>query len=459
MFDAPIWLVYIACFFVVYYFARKISQGFWQKADNAVANVIICVGSLAIYACYSMSASVILLFVGTILYYYSQQEITVRAVVGPIFIAMAILFLAVVKYWNFAAQLMNINITHNYYLIGISFYVFTFIGYIVDTAYRRHEPMPKFSDVMILLSLWPHLAAGPILRIENIRQYINEKLKLDFLHFRLAAILIIGGLGKKFFLADNLGYYVNHGIATGITHMNGLEALAILLGFTGQIYFDFSGYSDMALGLAALMGFRLPANFNYPYLSTSLAEFWSRWHISLSSWFRDYLYIPLGGSRRGSMYINLLVVFMISGLWHGAALHFIMWGVIHGSLLCVEKCGMQFLEKIPKFFRWLYTFAIVTFAWGWFRLENSDAKNIAKKILQFRTYADYDINISKYLVVPLCFFLLFLFIDHKIKYYKVAEDGFVNTDISAKAYLYITVLFVGMVFFGPAKLPFIYFQF
>lgn len=308
MFTTASWLLYVVFFFIVYYAVTWLARRRGSD-DNGLRNQLIALGSIWLYSLWSQSAALILVGFCIVIYLYSQQTRLVRAVSAPLWIAVALFYLAFVKYWNFAAGQLGIPWKHHFYIIGISFYVFTLIGYVIDTAYRKHRPLDRFSHVVLLLSFWPHLAAGPILRLENMRSHIARKLPLTVEHLRLAVLLIAGGLAKKFFLADNLGTYVNVNIDTGVDRMNGFEALITLLAFTGQIYFDFSGYSDIAIGAATLMGFRLPANFNHPYRAVSLEEFWARWHISLSTWFRDYLYIPLGGSRRGNLYLNLLTVF------------------------------------------------------------------------------------------------------------------------------------------------------
>jgi D-alanyl-lipoteichoic acid acyltransferase DltB (MBOAT superfamily) len=456
MLTTPAWLLYVGLFFGVYVVSAQLASRRGRDA-NSTRNFVVAVGSIWLYSLWHQPAAAILVGFCVVLYFYSQQSPLVRAVSAPLLITVGLAYLAFVKYWNFTARMLDIPWKHNFYIIGISFYVFTLVGYVVDTAYRRHRPLTRFSHVVILLSFWPHLAAGPILRLENIRKHIERKLPLTSEHLLLAATLIVVGLSKKFFVADSLGTYVNKNLEN-IEHMNGLEALVSLLGFTAQIYFDFSGYSDIAIGAATLMGFRLPANFNHPYRAASLEAFWSRWHISLSTWLRDYLYIPLGGSRRGNLYLNLLTVFAVSGLWHGAATNFIVWGLIHGGALCLEKLLGQRWQQAPRGARHLATLTIVICAWAFFRLDIDHAQLLLSKVFTLKSYATYT-RASSYYVLPVVGLLPFLVIDQVWPYYRVEADGFIAADMRTPHLVYATLMLVLFLYLGSGGLPFIYFQF
>ncbi len=493
MFDRPEWVVYVGAFFLVYLIV-SVWPNTAAPTRNARQNAIIAAGSIGLYALWNVAAALALLVLCAGVYLYSHQSRFVRAASAPLFIAVSLGYLAFVKYWGFAADNLGIPWKHHLFVIGISFYVFTLVGYLIETAYRRQKPLTEFSHAVILLSFWPHLAAGPILRLDNIRQHIERKLELSGEALKLATILIIGGLGKKLFLADNLGTYVNANLDHGAAAMTGIDATATLLGFAAQIYFDFSGYSDIALGAALLMGFRLPANFNYPYRARSLGEFWGRWHISLSTWFRDYLYIPLGGSRRGSLYINLLVVFVLSGLWHGAAFHFLIWGLIHGVALCLERAyewteagALRRLEGLrdslarrsdrikallPSASRyvwrpvarlkgvtgWTLTTAVVLLAWAYFRADWRTGSAWIARIFDFHSYRHYKSAESAYYVLPLFGLVPFLGIDHLFRYYRV-EAGLVQMRVTLPQMIYAAVLFVLALLFSGTGLPFIYIQF
>ena len=255
--------------------------------------------------------------------------------------------------------------------IGISFFTFQALSYVVDVYRRKVPAQKKLLNVALYISFFPQLIAGPIVRYQEINGQIeNRSVTLD--DFAQGARRFIYGLSKKVLIANVMAagadalYALDAGRVTG-----GMAWLAAIL-YTFQIYYDFSGYSDMAIGLGRMFGFRFSENFRYPYLSRSIREFWRRWHISLSSWFKEYLYIPLGGSRRGRgrTYLNLFIVFALTGIWHGAGLSFLLWGLYHGALSVLERLGLEKgLKKIGPF-AFLYAFIAVVFGWVLFRVED-----------------------------------------------------------------------------------------
>jgi alginate O-acetyltransferase complex protein AlgI len=256
--------------------------------------------------------------------------------------------------------------------LGLSFFLFQAITYSVD-VYRRHcLPAQQFTQVLLYISLFPQLVAGPIVRYEE----IAERLKRRYTNLeRVAGGLerFIIGLAKKVVIADSLGGVVDALFALPAGEIGMLTAWFAALLFALQIFFDFSGYSDMAIGIGKCLGFHFPENFNQPYRSGSMQEFWRRWHMTLSRWFRDYIYIPLGGNRRGPFrtYLNLLGVFALTGFWHGASWNFLAWGMIHGAFLLFEKLGLlKVLSHIPTIARWFYVWGVVIVAWVFFRAES-----------------------------------------------------------------------------------------
>ncbi len=249
--------------------------------------------------------------------------------------------------------------------IGISFYTFQKISYLVDIRRKQAQPVRSFRDYLLYILCFPQLIAGPIVRYQTIALEIQSR---SFtIENRVQGLFRFGiGLLKKLLIANNLGAYAQ-AIFSGETLFFGQETAALaILAYAFQIYFDFSAYSDMAIGLGRFMGFHFPENFNSPYISTSITEFWRRWHMTLSAWMRDYLYIPLGGNRVKSplrLYANLSLVFLISGFWHGASWNFVIWGAMHGALLVVERLGLaKVLAKIPAM-AWLWTFFWACLAW------------------------------------------------------------------------------------------------
>lgn len=296
------------------------------------------------------------------------------------------------KYLNFIT--MNISALtgrdytlHNIVLpLGISFYTFQQLSFVID-SYKDTVPNYGFIEYALFVSFFPQLVAGPIvLHSEMVPQFKatlkNKKPKLE--HLYEGAQYFILGLSKKLLIADTLGRGVDWGYQN-ILFLNSISAIFIILGYTLQIYFDFSGYCDMAIGLGKLFGFNITQNFNSPYKALSISEFWKRWHMTLTRFFTTYLYIPLGGNRKGKLrtYINVLIIFTISGLWHGADWTFVLWGFLHGIVMVFERIiGFERLNKIPKFIRWGVTFGLINLFWILFRAETFlDATNILKRIL------------------------------------------------------------------------------
>jgi len=269
--------------------------------------------------------------------------------------------------------------------VGISFYIFQSMSYTIDYYRGNIERERSFIRYATFVSLFPRLVAGPIERARNLLPQLHRTPKLSKQDIMDGLSLFIVGLFKKVALADYLALYVDKIYAAPEQFQSPALILATFL-FCWQIYFDFSGYTDMARGVARMMGFRLMLNFNNPYLATGLGDFWSRWHISLSSWFKDYVYIPLGGNRKGvfNTYRNMFLTMVISGLWHGAAWTFVIWGAVHalGRFFTRElERTIFYKEKVPKFVKQLFVFAFVTFAWIFFRAESiGDAWAIVTRI-------------------------------------------------------------------------------
>ena len=280
--------------------------------------------------------------------------------------------LAVFKYTGMLTEtlnhlpFMNIPDLHISLPIGISFYTFQTMSYVID-VYRDDAPVSKsFINFGTYLALFPQLIAGPIVRYRDVaEQMIHRRETLAM--FSKGAKLFCVGLAKKVLIANQMGALTSAVIST---QDNGwLGTWVGIIGYTFQIYFDFSGYSDMACGLGNMLGFEFLKNFNYPYISKSITDFWRRWHISLSTWFKEYVYIPLGGNRKGipRQILNLMIVWALTGLWHGAAYNFIFWGVYYGLLLILEKFVLKrFLDKLPAVLQHVYTLFIVLIGWGLF---------------------------------------------------------------------------------------------
>ena len=330
--------------------------------------------------------------------------------------------LAVFKYYNF----INDNLTELlgvFHLkneipmlrillpIGLSFHTFQAMSYTIEVYRGKQQAEKHFGMYALYVMFYPQLVAGPIERPQNILHQLKEKVVFNYDHIVSGLKLILWGLFVKVVIADRLSIYVDI-VYNSPEHHSAISSLVATLFFTFQIYCDFSGYSSIAIGCAKVLGIDLMINFRRPYMSTSIREFWSRWHISLSTWFRDYLYIPLGGNRV-SVYrnmFNLFFVFLVSGLWHGANWTFIIWGALHGLYLMMEIVFDRLVPsiKLPRSIRWILNFVLVAIAWVFFRASNfQTAKQILKNIYTFKPGPLYIGNAS-YLVYSF-FAILFLF--------------------------------------------------
>ncbi len=258
--------------------------------------------------------------------------------------------------------------------LGISFYTFQSMSYTID-IYRGQIPATRnFLDFACYVTLFPQLVAGPIVRYRDVAtQLVSRYIDVELVAAGITRFAF--GLAKKVLIANSVSIVADAIFALPPGELSAPTAWLGITCYTLQIYFDFSGYSDMAIGLGMMLGFRFPENFNYPYIAQNIQDFWRRWHISLSSWFRDYLYIPLGGNKLGavSTYRNLFTVFFLCGLWHGASWTFVAWGMYHGLFLVVERLGLgRILNRLPRIFRHVYALVIVMVGWVLFRAENFD---------------------------------------------------------------------------------------
>ncbi len=307
---------------------------------------------------------------------YSKLYISIGIIIN---ITLLIYF----KYANFITD--NVNIILSKFLnvasinlypvhlpLGISFFTFQAISYLIDVYKKDVKSQKNIANLALYISLFPQLIAGPIVRYHDVARQITSR-SHSFERFASGVRRFVFGLAKKMLLANPLGEVVDSIFLLSGSDLTMPLSWIGIIAYTMQIYFDFSGYSDMAIGLGRMFGFRFLENFNYPYISTSIREFWRRWHISLSTWFRDYVYIPLGGSRVSTIktYTNLFIVFVLVGFWHGANWNFLVWGLLHGAFLASEHAGFsEILKKIWKPAQHAYVLIIVTIGWVFFRSES-----------------------------------------------------------------------------------------
>lgn len=301
--------------------------------------------------------------------------------------------------------------------LGISFFTFQSISYLLD-VYRMEGSIDlngekvsivekNFIDYALYITMFPQLLQGPIERYPKMKAALKApELSMD--KFTSGIERFIVGLAKKAIIADTLGQAADLIFECDPMIMGTSVSWLGAILYTLQIYFDFSGYSDMAIGLGNLFGYDFTENFNYPYISTSVTEFWRRWHISLSNWFRDYLYIPLGGNKKGNVYLNLLVVFLATGIWHGAAWGFVVWGLWHGLFMLIERAlkGKTSI-RVPKVFRWMYTMLAVSLGWVMFRIEDIEAAmNYFSTMFHIKAHEYNAFALSYYLDKKLIFMLI-----------------------------------------------------
>jgi len=380
--------------------------------------------------------------------------------------------LAIFKYYNFFVDSFsnsmnllgwNVNdLTLNIILpVGISFYTFQTLSYTIDIYREQLKPTKDWIVFFTYVSFFPQLVAGPIERASNLLPQIEKKRFFNEKWFNEGLVQIFIGLFRKIVIADNLGVYVDAVYSNSEIHDSSSLLIATIF-YSFQIYYDFAGYSDIAIGSAKLFGFSFNPNFNFPYFSKSITEFWRRWHMSLSFWLRDYLYISLGGNRKGIKitYRNLLLTMLIGGLWHGSSWNFVVWGGIHGAFLCFEKIIFSYKKiKNFSFFGTIYTYIVVIFSWVFFRAQDIDQSlSIIYKLLNFKIDTPFIGNANSF-VIALIMLLIGLFFDLILfkKDKKVETFGGQFSHNQIVVFVSCAVIMISL--FYSTSNNFIYFQF
>lgn len=358
---------------LLYYFAPK-----------GIRNLILLLISLVFYAwgepiyVLLMIFTTIFNFMMGILIWNNKNRIKKGKKLLILTIVVDIFILGFFKYYGFLIDNLNIIFKFNIEYselplpLGISFYTFQTLSYVIDVYLGKVKAQKSLNSFALYVTMFPQLVAGPIVRYKDIKNQINNRHESVY-KFGLGVERFIKGLCKKVLLANNIGVVWTAIQAINIDELSVLTSWIGIIAYTFQIYFDFSGYSDMAIGLGKMFGFDFIENFNYPYISYSVSEFWRRWHISLGSWFREYVYIPLGGNRVSKLKCirNIFVVWMLTGLWHGASWNFIVWGLYYGVILLIEKNILKgFLKRVPRFIKYIYTMVLVMIGWVLFGSES-----------------------------------------------------------------------------------------
>jgi D-alanyl-lipoteichoic acid acyltransferase DltB (MBOAT superfamily) len=378
------------------------------------------------------------------------------------------------KYTNFGIDVLNTLLSRNLPMqdiilpVGISFYTFQAIAHTVD-VYRRHLRLKMdFLEYLFYLSFFPLLLAGPITRPGSMLQQMRENKEVNPRLIYTGLWLVMMGVLKKCVVADYLAQFNNWAFDEPMLY-NGFELMMALVGFSVQIYCDFSGYSDMSIGIAAMMGFRLRENFNFPYQALNVSEFWRRWHISLSTWFRDYVYIPLGGNRRNKLrlYFNNFITMVVAGLWHGSTMMFALWGAMHGVALVVHKMFRKlFLDRMPshrwwvKVPSWLLCQTFILFTWIFFRCADLSS---ATGYLH-RMFTQFDAQCIPAFIAQRPLWIAILLISMLVhclreRWFYRLQERFITLHWTLKSLLFLIVLQLAIEFSTNEVQPFLYYKF
>ncbi|SHF06336.1 MBOAT family O-acyltransferase [Dysgonomonas macrotermitis] len=470
LFSSGLFLGFFLVFYLIYIFTRN---------HRAFRTVYVILFSLFYYYKAGGEFVLLLVFSAVINYILSEtMDLSRKQFKRKLILTFTVLLnlsvLAYYKYTNFFIDNINtwfgesIPLQNIILPIGISFYTFQAISYSVDLYRKQLRPARNVFDFAFYLCFFPQLVAGPIVRAKSFLPQALRKINLTKQEAGFALFLIISGLIKKTVISDYISINFVDRVFSNPLVYTPFESLMAAYGYTLQIFCDFSGYSDMAIGIALLMGFKLPENFRTPYKSTSVTEFWKRWHISLSSWLRDYLYIPLGGNRKGKFrtYLNLFLTMLIGGLWHGAAWKYIIWGALHGGALVVERFFKQWIRLPEKnilvnFICALLTFHFVVFCWIFFK---ADSYETAVSMINHISTIDYAPD--EWLVILEAYRNVFIviligyamhFTPNKVV--NTIQSGFEKLPFWGKAIIVGFVFWLVYVTASSEPQPFIYFQF
>ncbi|MEN9522082.1 MAG: hypothetical protein RL065_459 [Bacteroidota bacterium] len=472
VFSSSIFLLFFFPLFLLLYFITPI------KYKNYTA----LLGSVAFYA-WGAPTFLFLVF-GVLLadYFLGYKIYHSNGLTKKFYLLISIFinvgFLFYFKYSNFFVE--NVNQIFLFYglkplqwlnvalPIGISFFVFQEMSYTIDIYRGEHAPLKKFTDYMLFIFLFSHLIAGPIVTYHVLAEdLVDRKRKLNNDYRLEGFIRFFTGLARKVLIANTLGEYADSIFNSSVLNLTSADIWLGAIAYTFQLYFDFAGYSDMAIGIGKLLGFDFPENFNFPYISQSITEFWQRWHITLGSWMKRYLYIPLGGNKLSATktFLNLWIVFLISGFWHGAAWNFIFWGIWHGSFIVLEKLFFQkILQRISIIFRMTYTFFIVVLGWVLFRANTFyQALSFMKKMISFSSM-NLEMPMNSKFVTTLLIAILFSFaavsnvVQQKmLTWYQLPQQ---KIALSVKLIIAIIFFLVSVSYITSNQFnPFIYFRF
>jgi alginate O-acetyltransferase complex protein AlgI len=429
--------------------------------------ILLCTASVYFY--YMASGVYVVLLLLSIIANYGlglliglTQQYYTRFALLWLSVAINVYLLAIFKYSSFIKALIygaSVTTQNLVLPIAISFFTFENISYVVDVYKRNTRAETRFINYFLFISFFPKLIAGPIIRAKHFIPQLAANYNISALRYKYGLTLIMQGYFYKCILADTIAVHLVNPIYINPSYFTSAQIVVACLGYTLQIYLDFSGYTHIARGIAAWLGIRVPINFNAPYTSQSITEFWQRWHISLSTWLRNYVYIPLGGNKKGAVltYINLLLTMLIGGLWHGAALQFMLWGLLHGALLALERLGSKAKYTLPLWFKTINTFITVSLLWILFRAPNfATAQQVYNGLYnKWQNIPNniHSIMVNKGSISVLIIALLIITVENKIT---------VKKRLQIPSWLYIIALVCVLVYVAvlqKEQATFIYFQF
>lgn len=440
-------------------------------------NIILLIFSLIFYSwgepkyIFLMLITVLIAYIFGLLIDKYRFEKRKRKLFLIISVVLILLNLFIFKYLDFSIGIFNSIFKTNIGLsklvlpIGISFYTFQILSYVIDLYWGKVGVQKNYFRLLLYVSFFPQLIAGPIVRYETVEKEISDR-KTTLDGFINGFKRFIWGLAKKVIIANNVAIFCDYIYNNYSSYGSNILWVAAIC-YTLQIYFDFSGYSDMAIGLGKMFGFNFLENFNYPYIASSITDFWRRWHISLSSFFRDYVYIPLGGNRVSKVKFirNIFIVWLLTGIWHGASYNFILWGLYYAILLLIEKMFTgKYIEKLPKVLKMLYSLFFITLGWVIFRVENlNDLVLVIKKMFSFNNTSFVTLfNNNSMLISTIPYIILGIFLSLPIdKWFKEKVDKSNSVILTLIEDLILGVLFGISIMFlvSNSYNPFIYFRF
>lgn len=470
--DIVFYVFFFVVFFIVAVTESKLGERIFKSQRKVITKSVLLISSYFFYGYWNVKLCLLLLLL-TITVYYCAKKIDKGKIFTIIGIVMPLVVLGIFKYFNFFVdsfidlfKLKNPFSLNIILPVGISFYTFQSLSYIIDVKRKTINVENSFINLALYIAFFPQLVAGPIVKASDFLPQLNEDRRITFANIEKGIQIFVFGLFKKVVLADNISIFVDD-VFSRTEIYSGYSVLLSIIAYSFQIYFDFSGYSDMAIGCAKVFGYDFNKNFNLPYVSKNVTEFWKRWHISLSTWLQSYLYISLGGNRKGTArtYINLIITMVLGGLWHGASWTFVVWGILHGAGLCINKAFMKITKHgknhkgtiVGNIISILTTYVFVCFCWIFFRADTfSKAIEIITAIFTWKNGINF---LSSWLIFIIAIVIISTLIAYKKN--KKIESFYPIFNLKKVSGLICFITFTGVTIMlaYTGDNPFVYFQF